>query len=100
MTNPFDDENGRFYVLVNDENQHSLWPTFADVPAGWTKVFGEDSGSPVAGLRTCMRLPLAASSHWSPISMRCGLARKSRVLRWSGRVAMGEASCRCLVPGA
>lgn len=43
MTNPFDDENGRFYVLVNDENQHSLWPTFADVPAGWTKVFGEDS---------------------------------------------------------
>ncbi|MFW0784019.1 MbtH family protein [Gordonia sp. CPCC 206044] len=43
MTNPFDDENGRFYVLVNDENQHSLWPTFADIPAGWTKVFGEDS---------------------------------------------------------
>ncbi|AFR50332.1 hypothetical protein KTR9_3697 [Gordonia sp. KTR9] len=43
MTNPFDDEDGRFYVLVNDENQHSLWPTFADIPAGWTKVFGEDS---------------------------------------------------------
>ena len=43
MTNPFDDENGRFYVLVNDENQHSLWPTFAEIPAGWTKVFGEDS---------------------------------------------------------
>ncbi len=43
MTNPFDDENGRFYVLVNDENQHSLWPTFADIPAGWTTAFGEDS---------------------------------------------------------
>ncbi len=42
MTNPFDDENGRFYVLVNQENQHSLWPTFAEIPAGWTKVFGED----------------------------------------------------------
>ena len=42
MTNPFDDENGRFYVLVNDENQHSLLPTFAEIPAGWTKVFGED----------------------------------------------------------
>jgi len=39
-TNPFDDENGRFYVLVNDEEQHSLWPEFADVPAGWTVVFG------------------------------------------------------------
>ena len=40
-TNPFDDKNGRFLVLVNDEEQHSLWPTFADVPAGWRVVFGE-----------------------------------------------------------
>lgn len=43
--NPFDDENGRFLVLVNDEDQHSLWPTFADVPAGWTVVFGAPDGS-------------------------------------------------------
>ena len=42
-TNPFDDEDGRFYVLVNDEDQHSLWPTFAEVPAGWRVVFGEES---------------------------------------------------------
>jgi uncharacterized protein YbdZ (MbtH family) len=42
-TNPFDDENGTFLVLVNDEDQHSLWPAFADVPAGWRKVFGEAS---------------------------------------------------------
>ncbi|MDT5206197.1 MAG: MbtH protein, partial [Mycobacterium sp.] len=28
-TNPFDDDNGTFVVLVNDEDQHSLWPTFA-----------------------------------------------------------------------
>jgi uncharacterized protein YbdZ (MbtH family) len=34
-TNPFDDDNGTFYVLVNDDGQHSLWPTFADVAAGW-----------------------------------------------------------------
>lgn len=40
-TNPFDDENGTFYVLVNDEDQHSLWPTFAEVPTGWKVVFGE-----------------------------------------------------------
>ncbi|ASW55468.1 MbtH family protein [Plantactinospora sp. KBS50] len=42
-TNPFDDEDGRYLVLVNDEGQHSLWPTFAEVPAGWRVVFGEDS---------------------------------------------------------
>lgn len=38
MSNPFDDENGVFHVLVNDEDQHSLWPAFADVPAGWSIV--------------------------------------------------------------
>lgn len=42
-TNPFDDENGTFYVLVNDEDQHSLWPAFADVPTGWRVVFGASS---------------------------------------------------------
>ena len=42
-TNPFDDDNGRFYVLRNKEEQHSLWPTFATVPDGWDVVFGEAS---------------------------------------------------------
>jgi MbtH protein len=42
MSNPFDDETGRFFVLVNDEGQYSLWPVFADVPAGWTVAHGED----------------------------------------------------------
>jgi MbtH protein len=42
MTNPFDDENGTFLVLVNDEGQHSLWPTFAEVPPGWKSVHGPD----------------------------------------------------------
>lgn len=39
-TNPFEDENSLFYVLVNDEEQHSIWPTFAEVPAGWRIAFG------------------------------------------------------------
>jgi MbtH protein len=41
-TNPFEDADGRYLVLVNDEEQHSLWPAFAPVPAGWRRVFGED----------------------------------------------------------
>jgi MbtH protein len=36
MTNPFEDENGEFIVLVNEEHQYSLWPTFREVPAGWS----------------------------------------------------------------
>jgi MbtH protein len=39
--NPFDDEDGRFLVLVNDEEQYSLWPAFAEVPAGWTVALAE-----------------------------------------------------------
>ncbi|QUR68218.1 MbtH family protein [Mycobacterium spongiae] len=42
-TNPFDDDTGTFFVLVNDEEQYSLWPAFADIPAGWRVVHGEAS---------------------------------------------------------
>jgi uncharacterized protein YbdZ (MbtH family) len=40
MTNPFDTPDGTFSVLVDDEGRHSLWPSFAGVPAGWTVVHG------------------------------------------------------------
>ena len=30
--NPFDDPEGRFLVLVNDQEQHSLWPSRRAVP--------------------------------------------------------------------
>ncbi|MFE5736790.1 MbtH family protein [Streptomyces celluloflavus] len=40
MANPFDDPDGTFKVLVNDEGQHSLWPDFIEVPEGWATVHG------------------------------------------------------------
>ncbi|MBZ3901366.1 MULTISPECIES: MbtH family protein [Streptomyces] len=43
MSNPFEDPEGTYLVLVNDENQHSLWPDFVDVPAGWRAVHGPGS---------------------------------------------------------
>jgi MbtH protein len=48
MTNPFEDPDGRYLVLVNDEGQHSLWPVFIDFPAGWEVVHGE------AGRQDCL----------------------------------------------
>ena len=36
MTNPFEDEQGVYHVLINEEGQHSLWPAFKEVPLGWT----------------------------------------------------------------
>lgn len=42
MTNPFDDQDGRYVVLRNEYGQCSMWPTFAAVPAGWAIVHGAD----------------------------------------------------------
>ncbi|MFF9785281.1 MbtH protein [Streptomyces sp. SceaMP-e96] len=40
-TNPFEDADGTYLVLVNDEGQHSLWPSFVEVPAGWQVALKE-----------------------------------------------------------
>jgi MbtH protein len=48
VTNPFEDPDASYLVLVNAEGQHSLWPVFADVPGGWETVFGE------AGRQECI----------------------------------------------
>ena len=55
-TNPFDDENGTFYALVNDEGQYSLWPAFAPVPQGWTVRHGPD------GRAACLA---HVETHWT-----------------------------------
>ncbi len=47
-TNPFEDPDASYLVLVNEEGQHSLWPIFADVPDGWEVAFGE------AGRQECL----------------------------------------------
>lgn len=31
----FDDEDRVFQVVVNDEEQYSIWPADRDIPAGW-----------------------------------------------------------------
>lgn len=43
MTNPFDNEDGSYLVLVNSENQHSLWPEALTVPKGWVIAYGPAS---------------------------------------------------------
>jgi MbtH protein len=43
VTNPFDVPDSTFAVLTNSEGQHSLWPSFADTPAGWAVAYGPAS---------------------------------------------------------
>lgn len=68
-TNPFDDDDGTFYVLVNDEDQHSLWPTSATVPAGWRIVFGADTRA------NCLSYVEDTWTDMRPKSLREAMAR-------------------------
>ena len=63
MTNPFEDEDGTYLVLVNDEGQHSLWPQFADVPAGWEVAHGPD------GRAACLEYVEANWTDLRPLSL-------------------------------
>ena len=38
MPNPFEDEDGEYIVLINEEGQHSLWPAYLDIPVGWNET--------------------------------------------------------------
>ncbi|MEV7009492.1 MbtH family protein [Streptosporangium sp. NPDC051022] len=59
--NPFDDPDGEFLVLVNEEGQHSIWPSFAEVPDGWTARFGPDARA------ACLAY---VSAHWTDLRPR------------------------------
>jgi MbtH protein len=56
VTNPFEDEDGSYLVLVNDEAQYSLWPAFVESPTGWRTTHGPDRR------QACMAY---IEQHWS-----------------------------------
>jgi len=69
MTNPFDDDSVAHVVLRNAEGQHSLWPSFAPVPAGWSRVFGPADRS------ACLAHVEAVWTDLRPLSLQRALAR-------------------------
>ncbi|MFF6952987.1 MbtH family protein [Streptomyces iakyrus] len=63
-TNPFEDDTARYLVVVNDEDQHALWPAELAVPAGWRTVLD------AAPRSRCLAY---VESHWTdmrPASVR------------------------------
>lgn len=72
-TNPFENENGQFRILVNDEDQHSLWPAFAEIPAGWRVAFG------VASRRACLKYVDENWTDMRPISLRIAMGATSQI---------------------
>ncbi|OAB38406.1 MbtH family protein [Paenibacillus glacialis] len=43
MTNPFERADTTYLVLMNDEKQYSLWPSYIIVPEGWTVVVADQT---------------------------------------------------------
>ena len=66
MSNPFEDPDASYVVLVNEEGQHSLWPEYLTVPAGWEIGFGP------ADRTTCLE---HVNSNWLDMRPRSLAAR-------------------------
>jgi MbtH protein len=74
MANPFDNPDGTFVVLLNDEDEHSLWPDFADVPEGWRVVSGP------ADRATCLNYIERNWTDMRPRSLAAAMDRDTPVL--------------------
>ncbi|MTH96465.1 MbtH family protein [Roseibium sp. RKSG952] len=61
-----------FMVLVNQEDQHSLWPVFNDIPDGWKQV------GPVGSKKICLEHVEQAWPDITPLSGRKQLAETMR----------------------
>ncbi|MBB5393230.1 MULTISPECIES: MbtH family protein [unclassified Herbaspirillum] len=60
----FDREDGVFRVLVNEEEQYSLWPDYKSIPGGW-----RDTG--VSGSKqTCLQHIETVWTDMRPRSLR------------------------------
>lgn len=89
-----------YFVLINDEGQHSLWPVFADVPDGWEVIFGEEKRQECLdfieknwtdmrpkSLIRAMEADAAASSNGSPETAASGTGAKRRAPAKKDKVA-------------
>lgn len=60
----FDREDATFKVLVNGEEQYSLWPEYKAVPAGWREA-GKSGPK-----QDCLAFVEAAWTDMRPLSLR------------------------------
>jgi uncharacterized protein YbdZ (MbtH family) len=76
MANPFEDTATAFVVLVNDEDQYSVWPAFREPPEGWAVV------GPTGDRQLCLEW---IEAHWidmRPKSLRTAAPEAWRTARF------------------
>jgi MbtH protein len=66
---PQDDESITFQVLVNHEEQYSLWPADRDIPGGWNQV------GPIGSKEECMAYVREVWTDMRPKSLREAMER-------------------------
>ena len=59
-----DDERIEYQVLVNHEEQYSLWPSFKEIPKGWEQV------GPVGNKEDCLAWVEEVWTDITPLSVR------------------------------
>lgn len=63
-----DDDRFEYQVLVNHEEQYSLWPTFKEIPNGWRQV------GPIGTKQECLAYVEEVWTDMRPLSVRKQLA--------------------------
>jgi MbtH protein len=63
VSNPFDDQDGAFVVLINEQGQHSLWPAATETPAGWSIACQQ------TGRQACIEF---INNNWTDMRPRVG----------------------------
>jgi len=67
----WDDEDMIFCVVVNHEEQYSIWPEFKELPAGWVAT-GKKGNK-----RTCLEYIDEVWTDMRPLSLRKFMADQS-----------------------
>ena len=67
-----DSEDATFHVVINHEEQYSIWPTTQEIPAGWREA------GKTGSKRECLEY---IEQHWTdmrPLSLRQKMAADRR----------------------
>ena len=63
-----EDDNRTYYVVVNHEEQYSIWPTDRDIPLGWKSV------GPTGSKKVCLDYIEEVWTDMRPLSLRKKMA--------------------------
>ena len=70
MSSIFDDEQKAFGIVVNEEEQYSIWPTDFPTPLGWRNIGVGGSKS------TCLAHIEVVWTDMRPLSLRLAMAKR------------------------